>query len=429
MKKQLARFCKELGETFYNGAPLKTSADWMDAFDELLKAIEKITDKNRKIILFFDELPWMATKKSGVVSALEYFWNRHWSDNKKIKLIVCGSAASWIIKKIIKNRGGLHNRITRKMRLLPFNLHDTALFLKKIGYPSNQEQVLKIYMIMGGVPFYLMQLKKNYSIDQNIDKLFFNSNGILFDEFNEVFLSLFEHSEQYEELINLIADRKEGISRIALRKKNKLTGEGGRLTKRLEDLEDAGFIASHTPFGHKKLGLLYRISDPYCYFYLKWIKEIKNNLKQDRNSKFWKKIIHTPEYYNWMGYSFENICYQHIQQIKTALELEDFSLSSTWRYIPKKDSADRGAQIDLLFDRGDRAITLCEIKYTESSFAIDKHYAEKLRQKVTVFEKITRTHKQLFLAMISANGVKKTIYSEELLCGVVTRDDLFRDEI
>lgn len=429
LRQQLARFSKELGVAFYNGATLKVSADWMEAFDELTKAINQTSEKNKKMVLFFDELPWMVTRKSGAVSALEYFWNRHWSDNNKIKLIVCGSAASWIIKKIIRNRGGLHNRITHKMRLLPFNLHDTFLFLKKIGYPCDQNQALKVYMIMGGVPFYLMQLKKNYSIDQNINKLFFNSNGLLFDEFSEVFSSLFENSEQYEELISLIARHKDGISRKMLKEKNKMTGEGGRLTKRLEDLESAGFISTYIPFGHKQLGVSYKISDSYCYFYLKWIKTIKHNLQQDRHSQCWKKMLHTPEYFNWMGYAFENVCYQHIPQIKSALELEDFSLSSSWRFIPKKNTPGKGAQIDLLFDRDDRAITLCEIKYTASPFVIDRQYAEQLKQKIDVFKKVTRTKKQLFLALISASGVKQSSYSRELLSGVVTSADLFEKEV
>ena len=323
----------------------------MDAFEELTNAIKKSPkNRNRKIVLFFDELPWMATRKSGVISALEYFWNRYWVDDPRIKLIVCGSAASWIIKKIIKNRGGLHNRVTRKIRLIPFNLHETFLFLKHIGYQCNRQQALKLYMVMGGIPFYLKQIKKNYSVDQNIDKLFFNSNGLLFDEFDEVFSSLFDHSDQYRELITLIASYKDGVSRSTLEEKNKLTGAGGRLTRRLEDLENAGFISHYIPFGHKKLGVFSRINDEYCYFYLKWIKAIKHILKQDRTTKFWKKIINTPEYFNWMGYVFENSCYKHIPQIKKALSLDDSSLFSPWRYIPRKGSQESGSQIDLLFD-------------------------------------------------------------------------------
>jgi len=427
LSEQLTRFAKEIGETFYGMASIKVPINWMDAFDELNRAFTRVP-KNKKIVVFFDELPWMATRKSGVVSALEYFWNRYWVSNSKIKLIVCGSAASWIIKKIIKNRGGLHNRVTRKMRLLPFNLHDTFLFLKNIPYQCNQQQALKLYMIMGGVPFYLKQLKKNYSIDQNVEKLFFNSDSLFFDEFDEIFSSLFENSDQYKELITLIASCKDGISRKTLEEKSKLTGKGGRLTRRLEDLENAGFISSYIPFGHKKLGIFFRINDEYCYFYLRWIEAIKNNLKQDRGKGFWKKTCKTPEYFNWMGYAFENVCYKHIPQIKKALDIEQFSFSSSWRYVPRKGSEEKGAQIDLLFDRDDKAITICEIKYTELPYAIDKQCADNLMQKIQVFKKITHTNKQIFLAIISANDIKKTMYSEKMINGIVTNNDLFANE-
>lgn len=422
--KQLMQFSKELGRTFYPGAAMKVPLDWMEAFEQLFSAI-KLIEKTKKIILFFDELPWMATRKSGVVSALEYFWNRHWSDDKRIKLIVCGSAASWIIKKIVRNRGGLHNRVTRKMRLLPFNLHETYQFLQKLKLNCTENKALKIYMIMGGIPFYLMQLKKSNSIDQNVNKLFFDPNGFLFDEFDDIFSSLFDNSDQHEELINLIAKSHDGLSRKILEEKNRLTGKGGRLTKRLENLENAGFIKTYIPFGHKKLGLFYRISDPYCFFYVRWIKPIKNKLQQDYTSAHWKKIINTPEYYNWMGYAFENVCYQHLREIKTALSLEESSMASPWRYAPKKGTIEHGAQIDLLFDRNDQAITICEIKYTDSPFLIDKEYAQKLKKKIDIFQKITRTKSQLFLTIIAASGVKKNMYSEELINNIVTIDDLF----
>ena len=424
LKKQLARFAKEIGGTFYNGASIQAPTNWMDAFEELTHAIAQ-TPKNKKIILFFDELPWMSTSKSGVIPALEYFWNRHWVNDKRVKLIACGSAASWIIKKIIKNKGGLHNRVTRKIRLLPFNLYETSLYLKHIGYQCNYHQIIKLYMSMGGIPFYLNQIKKSYSADQNIDNLFFHSNGMLFDEFDEVFSSLFDHSDQYKELVTLIGSHKDGIQRSSIDKKNKLTGKGGRLTKRLEDLEHAGFITSYIPYGHKKFGVYYRISDEFCYFYLKWIDPIKNKLKQNPIKKYWRSIMNSPVYFNWLGYAFENICYKHISQIKIALNIGENSLASPWRYIPRPGSKESGAQIDLLFERDDDAITLCEIKYTEKPFIIDKQYSEKLKQKIEIFKRITRTNKQIFLTMISANGVRTTKYKNDLVDATVVLDDLF----
>lgn len=419
--KQLARFSKEIGETFYQGASIKIPENWMEAFEELKRAIEQVP-KNKKIIMFFDELPWMATRKSGVISALEYFWNRYWVNDKRIKLIVCGSAASWIIKKIIKNRGGLHNRVTKKMKLLPFNLNETMLYLRHLGYNCSPKEVIKLFMAIGGVPFYLNQIKRNFSIDQNIDNLLFNSNSILFDEFDEVFLSLFEDSEQYKELVMLIASCKDGVPRKVIDQK---IGRGGRISKRLEDLEHAGFIASYVPYGHKKLGVFYRINDEYCYFYLKWIARIKSQLKQNHAKSYWKSIIKKPEYFGWMGYVFENICYKHIPQIKKSLNIDENCLASPWRYMPRRESHEKGVQIDLLFDRSDDAITICEIKYTDKPFMIDKQYAETLKNKIDVFKKITRINKQIFLTIISANGLKNSSHSDKMIHDAVILEDLF----
>lgn len=425
LKQQLGRFSKELGLSFYQGANIKAADTWMEAFDLLTQAIESLS-KTKKVVLFFDELPWLATRKSGLISALEYFWNRYWGDQKRIKLLVCGSAASWIINHIIKNRGGLHNRITRKINLTPFTLNETSAYLKYIKYPCNIAQIAKIYMVTGGVPFYLKNFKKNLSIDQNINTLFFQPEGIFFNEFDEMFLSLFQDSEQYKEIILQIASIREGLSRSLLDEKNKLTGKGGRLTKRLEDLEYAGFISSFMPYSHKKRGVFYRISDEYCFFYLKWIRPIKNQLRQNPSADFWKGIINTPNYFTWKGYTFENICYKHLPQIKKTLAIDESGLASPWRFSPKA-KGEKGAQIDLLFDRKDDSITLCEIKYTDKPFSIDKEYSKKLEDKIDIFSKVTKTQKQIFLAFISAEGLKKTVYSEAIVNGgIVTLEDLVK---
>ena len=425
VKKQLERFAQEIGTAFYKGTSIKVPNDWMHGLEVLTQAIQQ-QPKNKKIVLFFDELPWLATPKSGLIQAIEYFWNRHWAHDSRIKLIVCGSSASWIIKKIIKNHAGLHNRVTIKIRLRPFTLYETSLLLKHLGLTCSPQQVLKIYMSVGGVPFYLKQFRKTQSIDQNINNLFFNANGLLFDEFDEVFSSLFDHSEQYQELVTLIASYKDGILRNELEKKNKLTGKGGRLTKRLEDLEIAGFINSYIPFGRKKRGNLYKISDEYCYFYLTWLEPIKSQLKHESNTNYWIMCINKPKYYTWLGYAFENICYKHISSIKLSLGLDHASLASPWRYIPIKKNNEYGAQIDLLFDRNDDAITICEIKYSDKLFVLDKKYAKNLINKKQVFIKKSRTKKQIFIAMIVVKGLKNNLYSEDLISDVVTLNDLLK---
>ena len=423
LNKQLLRFTKELGNTFYEGASLQPASNWMEAFEQLTQSVAKIP-KNKKIVVFLDELPWLCTRKSGIIQALEYFWNRYWSNDNRIKCVLCGSAASWIIQKIIKNKGGLHNRVTKRLNLKPFDLYETNLYLKHIEYKCTIQQVLKLYMVMGGVPFYLKQLKKKESIEDNICRLFFNAESMFFDEFNEVFTSLFEHSEQHKEILTLVARYKAGIPRSVLDKENKLTGKGGRLTKRLLDLEWAGFISTYIPIGHKKRGVYYRITDEYCYFYLKWMEPMKTMFLQNRVTDYWKQIVDTPAYYAWAGYTFENICYKHILQIKKALNIESYILAAPWWYLPRKEVGEDGAEIDLVFERRDDFI-ICEIKYTSKPFTIDKYYATKLNQKTEVFKEKTKTNKQIFLGLISAAGIKKNLYSEDLIDKIATLEDLF----
>lgn len=282
-------------------------------------------------------------------------------------------------------------------------------------------------MVTGGVPYYLKNLNKKQSVDQNINNLFFKPDSIFFNEFDEIFLSLFDDSDQYKEIIYLIAEVKDGVNRNILVGKNKLTGVGGRLTKRLEDLEQAGFISSYFPYGHKSRGIFYRISDEYCYFYLKWIDATKNRLKQNQASSYWNSIIDTPAYYSWMGYAFENICYKHLREIRATLDIEQSSLASPWRSTLTKDEKKEGAQIDLLFDRKDNAITICEVKYTDKPYLINKQYSKNLQNKIEVFKKVTKTENQIFLAFFSAKGLKETMYSEEMVNGgVVTLEDLFK---
>jgi AAA+ ATPase superfamily predicted ATPase len=421
---QLERYTRVLSDVFYPGLSLKTPSTWMNAFEDLTQAIAKIP-VTKKIVLFFDELPWLASRKSGVLQALEYFWNRYWVDDKRLKLVVCGSSSSWIIDKIIKNRAGLHNRVTRKLRLMPLNLSASKQFLAHLDVCLTQKQLLKLYMATGGIPYYLKQIEKTLSVDQNINQLFFNTDGLFFDEFEEVFASLFDNADSHKELVEIISRAQEGISRNELEKQNKSTGVGGYLTKRLNDLESAGFISSYIPFQHKRRGTFYRISDEYCYFYLKWVQPIKSQLKRENKTQYWLNVVNTPSYHSWSGYAFENICYKHINHIRSALSLPSSSLASPWRYSPTKESNGNGAQIDLLFDRPDNAITICEIKYTDKPFVTTKTYAEVLATKVEVFQKITKTQKQTFLSLISVNGIKKNKYTDSLVTQVLQLEDLF----
>lgn len=426
LKEHLKEFSKEIGRIFYGGAKIEIAPNWMQAFEALNSAIDN-QKSQQPIILFFDEFPWLATSRSGLLSTLEYYWNRFWKNDSRIKLIICGSSASWMIKKIIHHKGGLHNRITEQINLKPFNLAETKAFLHHRGMTLHLKQILDLYFVMGGVPYYLNQLQKKLSIAENINHLCFRKEGRLFNEFNILFTSLFDDAQIYEELIRIIARSRHGISREDIEKNVKHTKKGGTLTKRLQDLELVGFIKGFLPVGHAKKGLFYRILDEYSLFYLQWIEPEKHNIEMDiEDNNVWLNLIQSSKYQSWRGYAFESVCYKHISAIKKALKINVASNIGAWRYVPRANElTEQGAQIDLLFDRKDDAITFCEIKYSEQPFVIDKPCAETLKRIIEVYKAVTRSKKQFFIAMIAANGLHQNMYAKDLISAVVTIDNLF----
>lgn len=419
LTKQLRNFADAMSKAFTHGIQIKTPISWDDCFRTLNQFIENAND-NQKKVLFMDEVPWMATRKSGFLEALDYYWNRYWSTKSNIILIVCGSSASWLIKNIIYNKGGLHNRCTCEIKLDPFDLEETHEYLLSRNIKCNKRHTLEIYMALGGVPYYLNYVDKGLSSAENIQNIFFDKKAPLRDEFTKLFRSLFNEAESYIELIKLISQKKEGLSRAEIESLSKLSPGGGRLTARLHDLEQTSFIETHIPW-NKQRGEYFKVIDEFSLFYIYWLYS-KKNKKLPEN--YWLKQIEKPIYNVWSGYAFEAVCYKHIDKIIKALNIKTADNISSWRLVSRKNVT-HGAQIDLLIDRNDDVITVCEIKYTEKMFSIDKNYAENLKRKIKVFIESTKTKKQIFLAIISANGLKKNNYSEELVTKVITLDNFF----
>ncbi len=422
---QLKEFAKQIGKAFYQSPSIIPQKNWFDTFEDLTDAINEVP-KDQTIVLFFDEFPWMATPRSKILMALELYWNRYWVFDKRVKLVICGSSTSWIINNIINNKGGLHNRVTRTIHLQPFSLHETESYLKEHQIKLNRKQILDLYTVLGGVPLYWSFIRKGRSAHQCIDELCFQKNGPLVNEFERLFESLFEDPKPYIELIRFIADHRYGIGQSELIALSKLPNGGGTID-RLHQLEEAGFVTSLIPYGHKDRGVYYVMDDEYSLFYLRWIEpHLKTIAKKETNEGFWLSLSNQSCWKAWAGYAFESICYKHINQIRRALRIDPSARAGTWRYVPRlKDQ--EGAQIDLLFDRLDGVITVCEIKCSEHPFAIDKPYCQELLRKMEVFKKQTRTKKELFFSMITTMGLKKTIYSEEIVSNQATLEDLYVD--
>lgn len=412
MQDQLLNFTLELRK--FSGKDIPVPENWLYAFNSLATYLESLPNGNK--IIFMDELPWMDTPKSKFISALEHFWNSWASNRSDIKLIVCGSATSWMIDKLINNRGGLHNRLTHRMAIEPFNLQECEQYFEAKGFGYSQKEIAECYMIMGGIPFYLKQMQKGLSIAQNIDRLFFEIGCALDGEFDNLYRALFKFSENYIRIVEALASKGKGLTRQEIIQQTKLPNNGG-LTTMLKELESCGFIRQYEPFAKQKKDILYQLTDFYSLFYFRFIQ--KNRY---RDEHFWTNSLGSGIHRSWSGYAFEMLCLMHIAEIKKALGISGVqSLTSSWR----SNSSEEGAQIDLVIDRKDQTVNLCEMKYADRTFVIDKQYDENLRNKLASFREETKTRKSLHLTFVTTYGVKPNAYSGHIQKEVVL-EDLFK---
>jgi len=357
---------------------------------------------------------------SHFVSALEHFWNGFASARRDVLLIICGSATSWMVNNVFRNHGGLHNRVTRRIHLHPFTLHECELFTESKHLAYSQYEVLLSYMVLGGVPYYWAALQKGMSADQNIDRLFFNPDGELFGEFSELYASLFNKPESYIKVIETLATKRIGMTRNEIIEAGALESSG-RLTTILDDLESCDFIRSYQAFGTKKKNTIYQLIDNYTLFYFKYIQE-----NHDADTHFWANSNNTPVRNSWQGLAFEQVCFAHIQQIKGKLGIGGVSTKvCSWR-ASADDELGAGAQIDMLIDRADNVINICEMKFSDSKYIITKDDSDSLKWKRQRFAATTRTKKSIHLTMVTFDGIASNKYSGEIQ-SEVTAADLFME--
>ncbi|MCD2424281.1 ATP-binding protein [Niabella pedocola] len=384
--------------------------NWLMAFQRLIALLE--AKKSARKVLFLDELPWLDTAQSGFMPALEHFWNSWASSRTDIVLVVCGSAASWMINKLIHNKGGLHNRVTRRIKLDPFSLAECEAFLQNRNAVFDRYQIVQLYMAMGGIPFYLNQVDPGLSAAQNIDRICFSENGLLVTEFDDLYRSLFNKAEKHILVIEALSKKAKGLTRDEIITLTKLSNAGST-TRILKELEESGFIRRYHSFGKKERNSLYQLSDFYSLFYLRFIVN-----RRDENN--WINGLDDPKHRAWSGYAFEQVCLAHIKEIKQALGISGVQTSvSSW--------TGEGAQIDLVIDRKDQVINLCEMKFFINDFSITKKYAEELRNKLTAFRAATSTRKTLFLTLITTYGLTRNAYAGSLVQNDLNMEVLFHD--
>jgi uncharacterized protein len=414
LQEQLLNFQNAIMKYSQSKILLPVPSNWIEAFHQLEQYLTAKKGKKKKVI-FLDEFPWLNTAKSGFVEKFAHFWNS-WASENNVMIILCGSAATWMLKNVVNGRGGLHNRISQTIHLEPFLLQETKEMLTGMGIKATNNQLAELYMVFGGVPYYLSLMEKSRSVQQNIDALLFETNGKLANEYQNLLPSLFDNASNHLSVLEAMATKWKGLSRseiTSIYKKN----DGGGLSKILIDLEQSGFISSYTPFKKAKKDTLFRISDPYTLFYLKFLKKYKKESFID--------ISKTANYRIWCGYAFENLCLQHKSRILEILGLSKIkcNLSS---YLYKGNADMDGFQIDLLIERADNVINVCEMKFHNTQFIIDKKYYKHIKNYLTKFQEIVGNKVVIHYTMITANGLTNNEYSRELVNTEITLDQLVK---
>jgi len=425
LKYQLGNFKYQFERTF--SKEIQVPQSWQEAFNILKKEVDRFDDANVKLILFFDELPWLCSPKSGFFEALDQAWNTSFERQHNVKVIVCGSAASWMLKKIVHAKAGFSRRITHKIQLPPFSLKETKEYLTFKGFDLSLMSIAEIYMIFGGIPYYLNFMNPHKSIYQNIEDECFDISGRLVDEYHLVFDSLFNHSNNHKKIVEFIASRQKGVLLKELTKQFSSL-KGGSLSRIIDNLVGSSFIKKTAPLYNEKKGTTYRIIDEYILFYLKWIKSAPQSIIESPNTLYFQSIAQKNAYSSWKGFAFERLCLKHEYQIRKALGIHKILTMPSMVYF-YDEQGKRSSQIDLLFERADRVITICEMKYSETEYSLKKsdiksmmHKKKDLRRYLSAKKK---GQKDIHICYITSNGVKHNQNFYELQPSVLHLNDLF----
>jgi len=411
LEEQLMNFYLGLRKVYPSA---KMCGNWLEAFDQLEQYLEGIVSDKK--IIFFDELPWLDTAKSNFVSALEHFWNDWASARQDVKLITCGSAASWMLDNLINNHGGLHNRVTHQILIEPFTIKECKEYLDTFGFTYGEREIAEYYMVFGGIPYYLSLMNKDESVTQNVDRLIFSATGELRTEKDNLFKSLFKHSEDYVSIIEALSAKGKGLTRNELLDVTRLHNNA-RFTNMLQELENCRFIRQYLPFDGKKRMVSYQLIDPFLHF----CYQVQDKCKY-QDEHFWSNSLNSPLYNAWCGLAFEMLCLNHIPQIKDVLGIGGVQAAVyTWR---TPSSAEKGAQIDLVIDRADNRVNLCEMKFSRVEYVMSKVEREKLEHRVESFISFTKTKSTILVTLITSFGLQKNVHSN-IVQSQVTLKDLF----
>ena len=414
-KDQIDRFVRSLRQ--HGFAVRRRPSDWFAAFDLLEDGLSRLPDGKK--VVFIDELPWMETPKSNFISALEAFWNGWASARNDIVLVVCGSATSWMTDKIVNARGGLHNRLTRRIRLEPFTLAECERFAQAKGVVATRRQLLEYYMVMGGVPYYWNYIRKDRSPAQNIDAMFFAAGGDLRDEYGHLYASLFKKPRRHIAVVEALATRKVGMTREELIRATGLSDNGAFGTA-LSELAECGFLRRYRVPGKKSHDAVYQLVDNFTLFHHRFLEDL-----DPAESVSWTALQNTPAVQVWRGLSFERVCLSHAEQIKRKLGISGM-LTRQYAWSSRAGGTEPGAQIDLLIERADDAVNICEMKYSAGEYEIGKEESTRMLNRRNRFVEETGLRGAAYLTFVTTCGVAHNAYWNDIQSEVIL-DDLFAD--
>ena len=410
---QLSAFSSSLRR--YSSAHGSHPSNWMEAFDLLIDLLASEPHDKRQVV-FIDEMPWMDTPRSGFITAFEHFWNGWAAGQDNLMLIVCGSASSWISDNLINSYGGLYDRVTCEIQLSPFTLAEAEALLRAQEVTMSRYDIVQLYMAVGGIPMYLSYVHAGQSLAQTIDQLFFARKAKLKDEFDRLFNSIFNQPEKYRRVVTLLAGRQKGYSRDEIIRLLSIDS-GSSLSQLLKTLEACDFIEHYRPFENNRRQMMYRLTDPFCLFFL------ANVHGRSRSETFWRDNENLPSLSTWRGRAFENLCLGHLAQIKRALGIEGVACeAATWTMRGTEDES--GMQIDLILDRNDRVVNLCEMKFVNTSFTVDAKYEQVLRRRINWMSDHVGKRKNVQMTLVTTYGLTHGMHSG-VFQSTVTMDDLF----
>ena len=412
MKTQLESFYYSMLNQGLEG--FKQPKTWMEAFFQLTQLLQKL-DNGQRMVIFIDELPWMDTPRSAFLSAFESFWNGWCTGHDNVMLVVCGSATSWMLSNLSRNKGGLYGRVTNEIKVSPFTLKECEEYFEHENIELSRYDIVQSHMVFGGIPYYLSYFRKGYSFEQNTDMILFGSKPRLKDEFNRLFRAIFTNAEDCKKIIRRLSKRNYGFTREEIASATGLP-LGGGLSDTLTALAESDFIVRYSPYG-KGTGEYYKLIDNFCLFWLKYVEP-----NQD-NATFVNDNFTADAMKGWRGVAFEQVCWQHIRQIKHGLGIEGVKSSiSAWNV--KGDDQKAGAQVVLLIMRDDNIVNLCEMKFSSSPYAIDNEEETKMLHRVDVLKDTLSSKQRVHLTLVTIYGLVPGKHSGKVQ-KVVIGDDLF----